>query len=319
MPKASPARSETIPTPVTEDDLVTSVCDFGYRTRRLDDLCSGKQVVEPSVICVMGESGTLSKFFTHIVPEIKARFTLISIEHDDSVPPKRGMLDEPKLTAWYGWNKGTHHPKLHALPIGLNKGRHLSGIVKQMSRNNIKNGRMLVNFNLDRNERKHVWDLSKSWSSFADRVAYDTGLASQRAGVVGTTTGGAYYEMLSRYTFVVCPKGLGIDTHRFWEALYLGAIPVVLKSTISELYEGLPVIQLERWEDLTHGVLQKAKKTIAQTSFDFRRLDLHYWIALINGEKPATSNKILWSWAASFQRYEVLPILYTLFLFLAPF
>jgi hypothetical protein len=30
-----------------------------------------------------------------------------------------------------------------------------------------------------------------------------------------------------RYKYVICPRGNGIDTHRVWEALYLGVVPVV--------------------------------------------------------------------------------------------
>jgi hypothetical protein len=56
-------------------------------------------------------------------------------------------------------------------------------------------------------------------------------------------------EIASRYKYVACPRGNGTDTHRFWEALYRGSIPVVKESawsrSIAEL--GLPLIQLSEW------------------------------------------------------------------------
>ncbi len=56
-------------------------------------------------------------------------------------------------------------------------------------------------------------------------------------------------DIASRYRFVACPRGNGTDTHRFWEALYRGSIPVVKESawsrSIAEL--GLPLIQLSGW------------------------------------------------------------------------
>ena len=33
--------------------------------------------------------------------------------------------------------------------------------------------------------------------------------------------------LMKRYRWVMCPRGNGVDTHRVWEALYRGAVPVV--------------------------------------------------------------------------------------------
>eukprot|EP00965_Chrysotila_dentata_P239975 6203413-Pleurochrysis_carterae.AAC.2 len=38
---------------------------------------------------------------------------------------------------------------------------------------------------------------------------------------------GRYLEELGRYHFVLAPRGNGIDTHRLWEALLVGTIPIV--------------------------------------------------------------------------------------------
>jgi hypothetical protein len=64
------------------------------------------------------------------------------------------------------------------------------------------------------------------------------------------------------FKFVACPRGNGTDTHRFWETLYRGSIPVVKRSrwsdSISEL--GIPIVQLENWnfeeflETTTNGI-----------------------------------------------------------------
>jgi len=37
-----------------------------------------------------------------------------------------------------------------------------------------------------------------------------------------------YLEELAKHYFALCLRGNGIDTHRFWEALYLGVVPVVI-------------------------------------------------------------------------------------------
>jgi hypothetical protein len=39
-----------------------------------------------------------------------------------------------------------------------------------------------------------------------------------------------YLEELATFKFCLCIRGNGIDTHRFWEALYLGVIPVIVNN-----------------------------------------------------------------------------------------
>lgn len=41
---------------------------------------------------------------------------------------------------------------------------------------------------------------------------------------------GKYFSLVRQSTFVLSPPGNGPDCHRTWEALYLGAIPVVLET-----------------------------------------------------------------------------------------
>ncbi|NBP01354.1 MAG: hypothetical protein EBU90_14665 [Proteobacteria bacterium] len=40
-----------------------------------------------------------------------------------------------------------------------------------------------------------------------------------------------YLQELAQHRFCLCLRGNGLDTHRFWESLYLGVIPVVLSNS----------------------------------------------------------------------------------------
>ena len=59
----------------------------------------------------------------------------------------------------------------------------------------------------------------------------------------------AYAGMAHNYKFVACPQGNGIDTHRLWETLYRGSIPLVKRSRWSENISklGFPLIELDDW------------------------------------------------------------------------
>ena len=65
-----------------------------------------------------------------------------------------------------------------------------------------------------------------------------------------------YLKLLSTYKFAICPEGNGIDTHRFWECLYLKTIPICLKNTVTLYYSKLfPIILLDKWDDLNLDTL----------------------------------------------------------------
>jgi hypothetical protein len=51
--------------------------------------------------------------------------------------------------------------------------------------------------------------------------------------------------------FVPCPAGNGLDTHRIWESLYLGAIPLVLREDAFCGVEQWPILVIDDWEDVT--------------------------------------------------------------------
>ena len=62
----------------------------------------------------------------------------------------------------------------------------------------------------------------------------------------------SYARHSSRYKYVACPRGNGLDTHRFWESLYRGSIPIVLDSPWSRCLEryGIRLIRVSNWMEL---------------------------------------------------------------------
>jgi hypothetical protein len=59
-----------------------------------------------------------------------------------------------------------------------------------------------------------------------------------------------FNQLASRHKFVLCMRGNGEDTHRFWETLYRGSVPVVKVSAWSKSMEaiGIPLISVKSWE-----------------------------------------------------------------------
>ena len=59
-----------------------------------------------------------------------------------------------------------------------------------------------------------------------------------------------YRRALTESKLVLSPSGNGFDCHRTWEAMYLGAIPVVKKIHWPFNDKKLPVLIVDEWEDL---------------------------------------------------------------------
>ena len=104
--------------------------------------------------------------------------------------------------------------------------------------------------------------MSANWS-FADRVSYVPSHYSNAS---------EYYEVLRRYKFVACPEGLGIDTHRVWEALYLNVTPSVVRNRMQSAYCGLDVLVVDGLNEVPAEIWTHKKERV-----DATRLSLHYW------------------------------------------
>jgi hypothetical protein len=89
----------------------------------------------------------------------------------------------------------------------------------------------------------------------------------------------SYLRKLRSVPFVICPEGNGVDTHRLWETLYMGGIPVIKHNTLlTEILADLPVITLSAWEKLNDlEYMHSCWTKIHQSVWDFKKLSLSFW------------------------------------------
>jgi hypothetical protein len=64
-----------------------------------------------------------------------------------------------------------------------------------------------------------------------------------------------YRKLVANSKYVLSPPGSGPDCHRTWEAIYLGAIPIVLKSYWGFPEEDLPVLIVNDWDEVPDKIL----------------------------------------------------------------
>lgn len=92
-----------------------------------------------------------------------------------------------------------------------------------------------------------------------------------------------FWKEMKYYAFMISPPGHGLDTHRTWEILMLGRIPIIADTDINRVYEGLPVLIVSDWSMLTAEWLEEQYHIIINQwdSYQWERLKLDYWMQLL--------------------------------------
>ena len=87
-----------------------------------------------------------------------------------------------------------------------------------------------------------------------------------------------YCENVRSHKFTFCPRGAGPDTHRFWESIYLGSIPIVLDYPEMEtFFSKLPCLKVKSWLSITDELLEKEYERITETDYDFSIMRFSEW------------------------------------------
>jgi hypothetical protein len=91
-----------------------------------------------------------------------------------------------------------------------------------------------------------------------------------------------YLKSLRTTNLVLCPEGNGIDTHRLWETLYMGGVPVIITNPyLNSITHDLPVIHLKSWDDLLDTTeISRRWEEISNHKWNLEKLNLSYWVKL---------------------------------------
>lgn len=187
----------------------------------------------------------------------------------------------PYNIRWFSQNVDVEHPQIESIPIGLENPEWHQKLQKTQSISYCMKHRpkyyanlCMAQFNLSTNPRRQL--IFDHFSQFDWCRASPT---------VNGTNFDMYLEDLNSSTFCVCPNGNGIDTHRLWEALYIGCIPIVEDSVNIQFYKDLPIFICEDFTDITYDTLKYVQQTMMDKlcEMDMRMLSFDYWNAKIRG------------------------------------
>jgi len=233
-----------------------------------------------------------------------------SVNGNDSHHIFKEFLDNDKIIHWYSQNcVHTLHKKLSQIPIGLayhhlhnedieHEAKKIVSPIKQEAlldsiiynqqskKMNMpfwkRDLKCYINFNFEKNymRSRFGYDRYEAITKIPENLSF-----SEKGEVDRTTS----WNNQSKYSFVVSPFGNGYDCHRTWEAIILGCIPIVKTSGIDSLYEDLPVLIVNDWNDITEKLLMSVitdfKKKHENNKFNYDKLTLNYWMTKINSHK----------------------------------
>ena len=240
-------------------------------------------------------SDALEDFVSQIKKQ-KKKFILITGDSDRSVTKNlnayKTILKNNNLLCWYSQNCLHPNKKIKQIPIGLdyisqfhnshsfglniqsdsllplNYEKKILKIIKKAPKFNLRQNLIFCNYQFSLNNKSRLEcfnQVDKNLCYYLDkRTPYLENFKKQ-----------------SRFKFVLAPSGEGVDTHRVWEAILLGNIPIVKTSPLNKLYKNFPVLIIKSWKDLKYEKLIYIAKRFNNKSYNYEKLLTNYWKTMI--------------------------------------
>jgi len=236
----------------------------------------------------------LLAFELQVLPLIKSPFVLISGSADRVISGRnnaksdwdwRRLIENEFLVAWFAENADVRHPKMHPFPLGLLWDKQLPGgsqaeAVERFYASQPPDLKASMAVGRWRERKGEEYSDRKDARVLCQKSKWCHWLAQP---VPQNRLWGLYGED----AFVVSPHGGGIDPcPRVWEALLLGAIPIVKSSPLDAAFTHLPVVVVQKWNDITLSNMEMWKQELSPR-FENKSTLLHslssqYWMEIID-------------------------------------
>ena len=169
-------------------------------------------------------------------------------------------------------------PRVHNMPIGIRDGGEVldfhSGFSQKMLLNahdkwigtsgngtsvstHVRDILCLLCFSYTHPERRRSNNMLSGKSFITDLNKDSDKYKTTQLGLLGKVPVEYNYEMTARSVYAISPRGCGEATHRFFEAIYLGCIPVVKRTNtvFDRLYVLYPCLIVDDWDQITEELL----------------------------------------------------------------
>jgi hypothetical protein len=244
---------------------------FAPSVKRGDDYYNLPNTYNPDTVkdgdIIYTDTGYVRDFF-----KVTTDKKIILITHNgdtniDFAPPDN-------VIKWYTTNVNIIHPRIESIPIGLENDLWFPDVHKKEKMiaklSESKDYRNLVYMNHSIATNPAVRD--KLYQLYEGESWITSEKGSNRPNLFDS-----YLDNIYNHKFVICPEGNGIDTHRIWETLYVGSIPIEKRNINTRFYTDLPICFVDNWEDLTPEFLEIEYLRIKSGVWNLEKHNFEYW------------------------------------------
>ena len=208
--------------------------------------------------------------------------TLLTNQTDDMIT-KNFLLKKPKcISNWYSINVSLDSDMITSIPLGLSNNYYPKNLRSEDYINLNLNKKnlpitMYVNFRITNfKEREILYEQfhNYDWAKISEpNISLDS-----------------YITDLNKSTFTLAPWGNGVDTHRIWEAIYAGSIPITKYHRTFKGMQNLPILFINDYKEITYERLEQFYEENNYKNFSREELTVSFWMNKINSETKIESN-----------------------------
>ena len=228
-----------------------------------------------SIYCQLDFLEVLFRLINHL--DFK-NIKIISTQSDRKIT-KNIFNQKPNcVSKWYSINVDYKNECLVSIPLGIASYRNTKSVifddfVDLQQQNKIKNS-FYTNFNINTNYFHRI----KAQKSISTHLEQN---------VLENIDYISYLRNLSSSIYSIAPWGNGYDTHRFWESLYCGTIPITKKNIHYDTFNDLPVILLNNYDEIkdvgdNHNFYNKKLK----------KLNINWWLDQLKSEVDSDLHEV---------------------------
>lgn len=259
--------------PYISGDAFSDLADFVFNPPRWRNFNNGKSLSGARVIFC--RSDQLERMFVQYRDQINAKVIIAgNSDYEFHQVPKN---IPPSIRAMFLQNSFiSDNQFIFSIPIGLENFRLgvngnpkliKAGKVKKTNYGRILFGPLSATHPVRDFIIQHFNKLDSKWDLLTERLNPRT-----------------YDQIANSYSFIAAVRGNGVDTHRLWESLYRGLIPIVVKDSWWKSLEHIfpQVITISEWSysEIERVILDKNRIDISDVSCD--SLWMPYWENKIN-------------------------------------
>jgi len=254
---------------INSSDFV--ICER-YNRNDLEKICDS--AIENSLIFLnLSQIDEYTAELIGILYEKQIKVRIVFMQYDFPLTEDLYNRYEPYVNQIFSVNAVMNKPKLFHYPLGFRDDKYNphSYMIQEKQKEVQKKHVAFMCLTMNTHERRICWNNLKDEKFIHTEPQQNYGIHTMGDVLVKVDTPPpVFFEKMHESYFTVCPAGVGVDTHRFYESIYLDSIPIVKRSSINKLLEFFPCLFVDNWSDITFDLLRTNIAPMTQKLREFK-------------------------------------------------